>query len=128
MKSLRVTFVLASLLVLSASPLLAQASKVSCKDGTQRKVGHFSCWGHGGLVTGAVKPAAKTEAKPASKAAKKEHAASKVAKKDHPATKVKTVGKKAHATAAKAGKKKTHAKKTSKNGKKKQHHTGHQTA
>jgi hypothetical protein len=119
MNSLRVTFVLASLLILSASPLSAQASKVSCKDGTQPKVGHFSCWGHGGLVTGAVKPAAKTEAKPASKVAKKDHAARKVKK---------TAGKKAHATAAKAEKKKTHAKKASKNGKKKQHHTVHQTA
>jgi hypothetical protein len=119
MKSLRVTFVLAGLLILSASPLSAQASKVSCKDGTQPKVGHFSCWGHGGLVTGAVKPVAKTEAKPASKAAKKDHAASKVKK---------TTGKNAHSTAAKADKKKSHAKKASKHGKKKQHHTGHQTA
>lgn len=127
MKSLRVTVVLASLLTLSASPLSAQASKVSCKDGSKPKVGHFSCWGHGGLVTGAVKPAAKPDAKTATKPEAKP--ASKAVKKDHAPSKVKTTTrKKSHAAAAKADKKKTHAKKSSKHGKKKQHHTARQTA
>jgi hypothetical protein len=96
MKSLRVCLVLASLLVLSASPLQAQASKISCKDGTQPKGGHFSCWGHGGIVAGAVKPAAKTAAKPAGKAAKKK--AGSAAKR--------AAAKKAHSAAAKADRKK----------------------
>ena len=76
MKSLRVSLVLTSMLVLSASTLSAQSSKIPCKDGTKAKGGHFSCWGHGGIVTGAVKPAQKTEAKATSKPAKQERAAS----------------------------------------------------
>jgi hypothetical protein len=96
MKSVRLTFLLAGLLLLSASALPAQASRVSCKDGTQPKVGHFSCWGHGGLVSGAVKPAATTEAKRTSKVATKKKSTSKARK---------PVGKKAHSTAAKADKK-----------------------
>ena len=80
MKSLRVRAVLASMLVLSATTLSAQAGKVSCKDGTKPKGGHFSCWGHGGIVTGALKSAVKSDAKTASKAATKHRAASKAKK------------------------------------------------
>jgi hypothetical protein len=76
------------MLVLSASSLQAQASKISCKDGSKPKIGHFSCWGHGGLVTGAVK---------------KDKAAEKKAESN-----VVQAGK------PKAEKKKTHAKKTKK--------------
>jgi hypothetical protein len=107
MQSFRITFVLAGLLVLSASTLSAQASRVSCKDGTQPKVGHFSCWGHGGLVSRTVKSAAKTDAKATTRVARKEKSASKARK---------PVGKKAHSAAAKADKK-VHAKRTAKTGK-----------
>ena len=55
MRSLRVWSIGAALLALSAAPLSAQSSKVTCKDGSKPKSGHFSCWGHGGLVAGAVK-------------------------------------------------------------------------
>jgi hypothetical protein len=55
---------------------------MACKDGSKPKVGHFSCWGHGGLVAGVTKPAGKQVAKapkldtkPAVKSAKKEHLA-----------------------------------------------------
>lgn len=76
MKSLRVSFVLAGLLLLSASTLSAQASKVSCKDGSPLKSGHFACWGHGGIVTTPAKKEAKMAAKigkthPTAKRAKK---------------------------------------------------------
>jgi len=67
MTSLRARLVLASMLVLSASTLSAQtSSRISCKDGSKPKIGHFSCWGHGGLVRETVKSAPK----PASVAAK----------------------------------------------------------
>ena len=101
MKSLRVSLVLTSMLVLSASTLSAQSSKIPCKDGTKAKGGHFSCWGHGGIVTGAVKPAQKTEAKATSKPAKQERAASNA----------KPVGKKPHSTVAKAHAKKARTQK-----------------
>jgi hypothetical protein len=82
MRSLRVSFVITTMLVLSASSLQAQASKISCKDGSKPKIGHFSCWGHGGLVTGAVKKDKAAEKKAESnvvqagkpKAEKKKHA------------------------------------------------------
>ena len=87
MKSLRVSLATASLLLLSASTLRAQATRVGCKDGSQPKVGHFTCWGHGGVVSVpakkpravekkriATKPVAK---KPVVKAAKKKKAAPK---------------------------------------------------
>ena len=108
MKSLRVRAVLASMLVLSATTLSAQAGKVSCKDGTKPKGGHFSCWGHGGIVTGALKSAVKSDAKTASKAATKHRAASKAKK---------TAGNKAHSAPAKADRKKAHAKRIAKNDK-----------
>jgi hypothetical protein len=109
MKSLRVSFVLTGMLLLSASTLQAQASKISCKDGSKPKVGHFSCWGHGGLVTGAVK-----KDKAASKADKtaEKKAESNVVQAGKPkAEKKKTHAKKAHA-------KKAHTKKSAKKSKK----------
>ena len=109
MKSLRVRFVLASMLMLSASTLSAQAGRVSCKDGSKPKGGHFSCWGHGGIVTGALKSAAKSDAKAGSKGAPKHKAASKAKK-----TAGNTAGKTAHSTPAKADKQKAHPKRTSK--------------
>ena len=79
MKSLRVSLAAAALVVLSASTLHAQAARVACKDGSQPKVGHFTCWGHGGVVAAPAKskPAAKpATGKPApKKAAKKAKAA-----------------------------------------------------
>lgn len=58
MKTLRASCLVTAMLVLGASTLPAQASRISCKDGTRPKIGHFSCWGHGGLVREeiAVKP------------------------------------------------------------------------
>lgn len=50
MKSLRVTLLLAGLLLLSATTLRAQATRIACKDGSPPKAGHFTCWGHGGVV------------------------------------------------------------------------------
>ena len=108
MNSLRIRIVLASMLVLSATTLSAQAGKVSCKDGTKPKGGHFSCWGHGGIVTGALKSAAKSDAKTASKAATKHRAASKAK------TAGNTAGNTAHSAPAKADRKKVHAKRISK--------------
>ena len=102
MKSLRARFVLASMFVLSASTASAQASRISCQDGTKPKVGHFSCWGHGGLVREALKSAEKADAKPASKAAKKGKAASSTKQ---------PVAKKARPTVAKADRKKADRKK-----------------
>ena len=78
MKSLRVSLVLAGLLLLSATTVSAQAGRMSCKDGSKPKVGHFSCWGHGGLVAGATKSVAKApklDTKATVKPAKKEHVA-----------------------------------------------------
>jgi hypothetical protein len=98
MRSLRVSFVLTGMLLLSASTLQAQASRISCKDGSKPKIGHFSCWGHGGLVTGAVKK---------DKAEKK--AESNVVQAGKPKAEKKTHAKKA---------KKAHAKKSTKKHKK----------
>jgi hypothetical protein len=112
MKSLRVCLVVAGMLVLSASPLSAQAGKVSCKDGTQPKAGHFACWGHGGVVA-AAKPAAKTDTKAAAKSDPKP--AVKTDPKPAPKTDAKAVspkkagGHKVHSTVAKAHKKKAQA-------------------
>jgi hypothetical protein len=101
MKSLRVSLVLASLLVLCATTVSAQSSRVACKDGSSPKAGHFSCWGHGGLVSGAAKSAVKGDAKPTAK----------VAKKPTVKHKPKPTAKKPHATLTKS-RKKTHAKRT----------------
>jgi hypothetical protein len=97
MKSLRVSFVFAGMLLLSASTLSAQAGRVSCKDGSLPKGGHFSCWGHGGIVTGAVKTAAKTDGTAAGKAEKRAKAPSKAKQ---------TVAKGTKSTIPKADKKK----------------------
>ncbi|MFL5605011.1 MAG: hypothetical protein ACJ8AD_01070 [Gemmatimonadaceae bacterium] len=99
MKSLRVSLVLASILLLSATTVSAQTGRISCKDGSKPKIGHFSCWGHGGLVSGAVKPAAKPVAKRAPKLDTKP--AVKPAKKAHAATARKSSKKRTHATLAK---------------------------
>jgi hypothetical protein len=107
MKQLRVSFLLTGMLVLGASTLSAQSSRISCKDGTRPKIGHFSCWGHGGLVReevkAVVKPAAKPEkpkAKPAktAKATKKAPATKPTTTKSATATKKATTTKKATAT------------------------------
>ena len=86
MMSLRVPLALAGLMLLSASTLSAQGTRISCKDGSKPKVGHFACWGHGGLVREAAnpapKPVKKAEATPAHHEAK---AAKKPADKAHPA-------------------------------------------
>lgn len=70
MKSLRASLALAGLFLLPASTLAAQTTRVGCKDGSPPKVGHFTCWGHGGVVSAPAKarPAAK---KSAAKAATK---------------------------------------------------------
>jgi hypothetical protein len=104
MKSLRVSLIIALLLLLSATTLRAQAARVACKDGSVPKVGHFTCWGHGGVVAAPLakaRPAAKTPAaraagkstvtqagKPTAKKAKK-----KAAVKAHPRRKTKTSAK-----------------------------------
>lgn len=58
MKVLRASLVAVGLLTLSAATLSAQSTRISCKDGSKPKIGHFSCWGHGGLVreAGAAEP------------------------------------------------------------------------
>jgi hypothetical protein len=96
MKSLRVSLATASLLLLSASTLRAQATRVGCKDGSAPKVGHFTCWGHGGVVSVPVKKAKAVEKKhtAAKPVAKKSVAKKPVAK----ATKKKKAVPKAHAT------------------------------
>ena len=83
MKSLRNTLVVAGLLTLAASTLSAQSTRIACKDGSKATVGHFSCWGHGGVVRQQGEPMA--DVKPASKTAKKESGAkkSKTAPKKH---------------------------------------------
>lgn len=75
MKTLRNSFVVAGLLTLAASTLSAQSTRIACKDGSKATVGHFSCWGHGGVVRQQGEPMA--DVKPASKAAKKERVAKK---------------------------------------------------
>jgi hypothetical protein len=81
MKSLRVSLATASLLVLSASTLSAQATRIACKDGSQPKVGHFTCWGHGGVVSAPVKKAKAAEKKSVAKKAAAKKPATKVASK-----------------------------------------------
>jgi hypothetical protein len=71
MKSLRASLTLAGLLLLSATTLRAQATRIACKDGSQPKVGHFTCWGHGGVVSAPLKKAKAAEKKPAAKASSK---------------------------------------------------------
>jgi hypothetical protein len=111
MKSLRVSLVLASLLLLSATTVSAQTGRMACKDGSKPKIGHFSCWGHGGLVAGVPKTAAKPVAKPAPKLDTKP--AVKAAKKEHVATAKKASKKRTHATLAKT-KAKPHPKRSKK--------------
>ena len=77
MKLLRNTLVVAGLLTLAASTLSAQSSRITCKDGSKASVGHFSCWGHGGVVRQQGEAMPKSEVKAASKAAKKERVAKK---------------------------------------------------
>jgi hypothetical protein len=67
MKPLRVSLATASLLLLCASTLSAQAARIACKDGSVPKVGHFTCWGHGGVVSVPGKKARATEKKPAAR-------------------------------------------------------------
>ena len=103
MKAFRVPLALAGLMLLSASTLSAQSTKISCKDGSKPKVGHFACWGHGGLVREA--------ANPAEKPAKKEKKPAKVKKAKatpahHEAKATKKTGDKKHATPKKSHKKK----------------------
>jgi hypothetical protein len=98
--------VVAGMLVLAASPLSAQARRMSCKDGSTPKGGHFSCWGHGGMVTGVAKSATKTDTKAAAKVVKKDKAPESSVKK---ATAEKATAKKA--TAKKATAKRATAKK-----------------
>ena len=71
MKSLRVSLATASLFLLSASTLSAQATRIACKDCSAPKVGHFTCWGHGGVVSMPVKKAKPLAKKSAAKAASK---------------------------------------------------------
>ena len=98
MRSLRASLATASLLLLSASTLRAQASRVGCKDGSAPKVGHFTCWGHGGVISAPLKKAKPAEVKAAAKKSKAK-AAEKPAKKatDKPAKK-KKASVKAHST------------------------------
>lgn len=103
MKSLRNTLVVAGLLTLAVSTLSAQSSRIKCKDGSKASVGHFSCWGHGGVVRQQGEASPKSEVKAASKAAKKERVAkkSKTASKKHVRAEATTHTK----TAKKSGKK-----------------------
>jgi hypothetical protein len=100
MKSLRVSLVLASILLCSATTVSAQTGRMACKDGSKPKIGHFTCWGHGGLVEGVPKHASKPAAKPAPRLDTKP--AVKVAKKEHVATAKKSSKKRTHTTLAKA--------------------------
>jgi hypothetical protein len=110
MKSLRVSLVLAILLLLSATTVSAQTGRMACKDGSKPKVGHFACWGHGGLVAAVPK----TAAKPAAKAPKLDTKTTvKVAKKEHVASPKKASKTRAHATLAKT-KAKPHPKRSKK--------------
>jgi hypothetical protein len=98
MNAFRATLVAAGLVMLSATTLPAQSTRIACKDGSKPKIGHFSCWGHGGLVRQAadepVKPAKAPKAKKA------------------PTPKKKASAKKAHAAATTAHKKKKSARTT----------------
>ena len=107
MKSLRVSLVLASIMLLSATTVSAQTGRMACKDGSKPKIGHFSCWGHGGLVAGVPKSAAKPAPKLDTKAAVKP------AKKEHVATAKKPSKKRAHTTLART-KTKPHPKRSAK--------------
>lgn len=81
MNPLRVSLATASLLLLSASTLSAQATRIACKDGSTPKVGHFTCWGHGGVVSAPLKKAKATAKKPAAKKSVAKAARKKTAKK-----------------------------------------------
>jgi hypothetical protein len=80
MKSLRATLLLAALLLLSTTTLSAQATRIACKDGSPPKAGHFTCWGHGGVVSPPLRKARLAERKAAArKSTTKKHAAKKPA-------------------------------------------------
>jgi hypothetical protein len=64
MKPIHSLVVIGSLLVLSTSALSAQATKVTCKDGSKSAGGQGACSSHGGVA------AAKAVLKPDAKAAK----------------------------------------------------------
>jgi hypothetical protein len=85
MKTLRVSLATASLLLFSASTLSAQGTRIACKDGSQPKVGHFTCWGHGGVVSAPLKKAKPIERKSvAKKPVAKKATAKSAAKKKKP--------------------------------------------
>jgi len=67
MKMRRILFTVGGLLLLSASSLAAQETKVTCKDCTLSKGGQGACSGHGGI---AAKSTVKSESKAAVSAAK----------------------------------------------------------
>jgi hypothetical protein len=71
MKSFRALLTIASLLLLSATSLSAQAGSVACMDGTKSAGGRGACSGHGGIRTAARKADARADVK-AAKAAKAE--------------------------------------------------------
>jgi hypothetical protein len=110
---------LAAMLMLSASTLSAQATRISCKDGSKPKVGHFSCWGHGGLVRETANSAMSTDkprAETKAAKAKAEKPKADKPKKEKSGKVQKSKAKKAHSTAAKSkkSKKKKHAATSSK--------------
>jgi CO/xanthine dehydrogenase Mo-binding subunit len=86
MKSTRALLTIASLLVLSATSLSAQAGSVACMDGSRSVGGRGACSGHGGIKTAARKAEAKADAKVAkamkAAEAKTARAEKKVAKAD----------------------------------------------
>lgn len=82
MTTLRVSLATAGLMLLSATTLSAQSTRIGCKDGSAPKVGHFTCWGHGGVVSapvrkGKIAPKKHVAKKPATKADKKKKTAKK---------------------------------------------------
>jgi hypothetical protein len=96
MTSLRVSLATASLLLLSATTLSAQATRIACKDGSQPKVGHFTCWGHGGVISAPLRKAKPVEKKAvAKKAVAKTPAAKSAAKKKKKKVVAKTHGRSA---------------------------------
>ena len=87
MKSFRALLTIAALLVLSGSPLSAQAGKVICMDGTKSVAGRGACSGHGGIQTAKRKAEVKAEAKAAKERKVAEMKAAKAAEKSAKAEK-----------------------------------------
>src|SRR4051812_28432184 len=81
MKSSRALLTIASLLLLSATSLSAQAGSVACMDGSKSAGGRGACSGHGGIRTAARKAEAKADAKAARVAAKADAKAARAEKK-----------------------------------------------